>query len=158
MCLANLGECHTVSLRLTSPVGPRTPDNRILGTFVRRALGNQQLQVLGQGTRKQNYIDVRDVAAAIELCISGRASGLYNIASAECISNYNLATACIEELSSHSRITFAETPDPEEGISWDVSIAKAQRELGYQPQFTIRDSIRAISYEYLHAEQRLKCD
>lgn len=148
MYVANFGGCRAVSLRLTSPAGPRTPDKRILSTFVRRALSNQPLEVLGRGTRKQNYVDVRDVAAAVEACITRRASGLYNIAAAESISNYSLAVTCVDELSSHSSVTFAEAPDPEEGVSWDVSIARARRDLCYQPQFTIRDSIRAISHEH----------
>lgn len=148
MYLANLSGCRAASLRLTSPAGPGTPEKRILSVFVRRALSNQTLEVPGRGTRKQNYVDVRDVAAAVGACLAKRASGLYNIASAESISNYDLALTCVDQLSSHSKVTFSETPDPEEGVSWDVSIAKARRDLCYQPQFTIDDSIRAIFHEH----------
>jgi nucleoside-diphosphate-sugar epimerase len=37
-----------------------------------------------------------------------------------------------------------EKPDPEEGVCWEVSISKAQHDLGYDPHFNVRDSIRAI--------------
>ena len=52
-------------LRLTSPVGPGMPDNRILSIFVKQALVNDPLRITGQGTRQQNYVDVRDVALAV---------------------------------------------------------------------------------------------
>ena len=108
------------------------------------------LQVLGQGTRRQNYVDVRDVAIAVETCLTRHASGVYNIAAAESISNYELARTCIDELGSSSSIAFAGKPDPEEGTIWDVSLAKAFRDLDYRPQFSLRDSIRAIMEEQQH--------
>jgi len=146
--LAATNERHTVSLRLTSPAGPGTPENRILAVLVRSALANQLIQLLGRGTRRQNYVDVRDVAGAVDDCLKGQASGLYNIASAETISNYDLARLCIEELSSFSTLEFAGKPDAEEGVVWDVSIAKARQDLLYSPRFGIRDSIQAIANEH----------
>jgi nucleoside-diphosphate-sugar epimerase len=146
--LAATNERRAVSLRLTSPAGPGTPENRILAVLVRRALANQPIQLLGCGTRRQNYVDVRDVAGAVEACLERQASGLYNIAAAEAISNYDLARLCIEELSSSSTLEFAEKPDPEEGIVWDVSIAKARQDLLFSPRFGIRDSIQAIADEH----------
>jgi nucleoside-diphosphate-sugar epimerase len=115
--------------------------------FVRRALAGDPLQILGQGTRQQNYVDVRDLAIAVESCLTRRASGVYNVAAAESISNYGLAQTCVDELHSSSTIDFIGKPDPEEGTTWDVSISKAHRDFGYSPQYTIRDSIRAIAEE-----------
>jgi UDP-glucose 4-epimerase len=149
-CLMRLAEgngCRAASLRLTSPSGPGTPENRILAVFVRRALAAEPLQVLGRGTRRQNYVDVRDVAVAVGACLAKHASGVYNIAAAESISNSELAQTCIDVLSSSASIDFVGKPDPEEGTVWDVSVSKACRELGYRPQFTIRDSIRAVALE-----------
>ncbi|HWW16470.1 MAG TPA: NAD(P)-dependent oxidoreductase [Candidatus Dormibacteraeota bacterium] len=154
-CLMRLAEgngCRAASLRLTSPSGPGTPENRILAVFVRRAVAGEPLQVLGRGSRRQNYVDVRDVAVAVDACLTKRASGVYNIAAADSISNYELAQTCISELSSSARVDFAGKPDPEEGTVWDVSVSKACRDLGYRPQFTIRDSIRAVAQDRLHRD------
>jgi nucleoside-diphosphate-sugar epimerase len=150
MGLAEGNGCRAASLRLTSPSGPGTPENRILSVFVSRAIAGTPLQVLGQGTRKQNYVDVRDVAVAVETCLTKQASGIYNIAAAESISNYELAQTCIDELHSSSSVDFVGRPDPEEGTVWDVSVSKACRDLGYRPRFTLRDSTRAIAEERLH--------
>jgi nucleoside-diphosphate-sugar epimerase len=142
--LAAGNDCRAASLRITSPSGPGTPENRILSVFVRRALAGEPVQILGQGTRQQNYVDVRDLAIAVETCLTRHAYGVYNVASAESISNYELAQTCVDELHSSSTIDFIGKPDPEEGTRWDVSVSKANRDFGYSPQFSIRDSIRAI--------------
>jgi nucleoside-diphosphate-sugar epimerase len=150
--LAATKERRSVTLRLTSPAGPGTPENRFLAVVVRRALANRPIQLLGRGTRCQNYVDVRDVAVAVEACLKTAASGIYNIAGAEYISNYDLARQCIEELSSQATVEFAEKADPEEGIVWDVSIAKARQHFLYSPSFGIRDSIQAIAHEHLRPQ------
>jgi len=106
---------------------------------------HEPLQILGKGSRRQNYVDIRDVAAAVEACLTKQASGIYNIAATDSISNYELAQTCISELGSSASIDFAGKPDPEEGTVWDVSVSKASRDLGYRPRFTIRDSIRSIA-------------
>jgi len=137
-------------LRLTSPVGPNMPDNRILSIFVRRALANERLTLVGQGTRRQNYVDVRDVALAVEACLCQSVSGLFNVASNRSISNHELAQLCVSMLASSSPIEFTGNPDPEEGVVWDVSIARAAERFGYHPHFTIEDSIRAVSRQYAH--------
>lgn len=148
--LAEVSGRRAVSLRLTSPSGPGTPEKRILSVFVSRAAAGTPLQVLGQGTRKQNYVDVRDVAFAVETCLSKHASGVYNIAATDSISNYELAQSCIDEMRSSSSIAFVGEPDPEEGTVWDVSVSKAARDLGYRPRFSIRESIRAVAEEISH--------
>jgi UDP-glucose 4-epimerase len=149
-CLMRLAEDNgrrAASLRLTSPSGPGTPENRILAVFVRRAVAGEPLQILGRGSRRQNYVDVRDVAVAVEACLTKHASGIYNIAAMDSISNYELAQTCISELGSSASVDFVGKPDPEEGTVWDVSVSKACRDLGYRPQFTIRDSIRAVAQD-----------
>lgn len=155
MRLAEGNGCRAASLRLTSPSGPETPRNRILSVFVRRALAGEPLQILGRGTRRQNYVDVRDVAAAVEACLTKHASGIYNIAAADCISNHELAQTCISELGSSASIDFAGKPDPEEGTVWDVSVSKAGRDLSYRPQFAIRDSIRAVAQDQSRQDTEL---
>jgi nucleoside-diphosphate-sugar epimerase len=148
MQIANRDGFRAVSLRLSSPAGPGTPANRILATFVRRARANEPLKILGRGSRKQNYVDVRDIAAAVNASLNMNASGLYNVAAAQSVSNHELALTCVDELSSSSPIEFSGKPDPEEGVMWNVSIAKAQRDLAFYPRFSIRDSIQAISDEF----------
>lgn len=131
-------------LRLTAPIGPSMPGNRILSAFVKKSAKGLPLELIGQGTRKQDYVDVRDIAAAVRLGIEKRISGVFNIASGRCISNIELAHLCVEVLGSSSDIVFKDTNDPEEGIAWDVSIARAKEHLGYTPEHTVEDTIREL--------------
>ncbi len=136
-----------VSLRLTAPVGPGMPQGRLLPVLLARAARREPLSLSGAGTRKQNYIDVRDIAGAVDLCLAqGRQDvvGVFNIASSACIANLALARRCIERSLSASDIVFNGRDDPEEGLIWDVSIEKARRELGFEPRFDIEDAITAI--------------
>ena len=139
--LAAVKGLNAVSLRLPAPVGPGMPDNRLLSVLVRHALNNEKIELQGQGSRQQNYIDIRDIARAAELCLRNQVSGVFNIASASCISNIDLARRCIERCQSRSEIVFNGLPDAEEGYIWDVSIEKARNELGYTPQYSIDAAI-----------------
>ncbi len=144
---------NAATLRLTSPVGPSMPGARILPVFVRRALSGRPLEVLGRGSREQNYVDVRDVARAVRACLRRRVDclypvGLYNVAGRESISNLDLARRCVEVLGSRSAIELADRPDPEEGVRWRVSIARAEQLLGYDPRFPIEQSIQAVASDH----------
>ena len=152
MAIAARSGCRTASLRLTSPAGPGTPETRILGTFVRRALAGAPISIAGRGTRRQNYVDVRDIAAAVEASVNSGASGVYNVAGATSISNMDLAKTCVRVLQSRSVIELAGNADPEDDVSWDVDISKARREFGYEARFGIEDSIRALADEYDHPQ------
>jgi len=139
----------TVSLRLTAPIGPSMPENRILPIFVNRALAGEPIELAGQGTRRQDYVDVRDVAAAVVACVANpQAGGVINIGSGESISNSDLARICIAICGSPSEIRFSGRPDPEEGFNWEVSIERARKTIGYCPGHSLEESIRAIKDAY----------
>lgn len=136
------------TLRLTSPVGPGMPHNRILSAFVKQAMTDRPIRLLGRGTRRQNYVDVRDIAIVIEQALHRKIAGVFQIAGRTCISNLELAHKCIRLLESSSDVQFTGTPDPEEGVTWDVSISKAESMLGYDPVHDIDSSIIALRHEY----------
>jgi UDP-glucose 4-epimerase len=139
-------------LRLTAPVGPGMAEARILPSFVRRALAGEPLEVVGRGTRRQDYVDVRDVAAAVAACLDRPGAGLLNIASGRTVSNLELARLCVEILESRSRVTLGARDDPEEGVSWEVSIERAADVLGYSPCHQLEDSILTFAESARAAE------
>jgi dTDP-glucose 4,6-dehydratase len=105
------------------------------------------LTVHGKGTRRQNYIDVRDAARAARLCIERRATGLYNIGAPEPISNLDLARRCVEVLGSSSTVTHSDKPDPDDALVWSMDTSRARQELGFALDYTLSDSIRALAAE-----------
>lgn len=149
--LASQQGMPAASLRLTAPIGPGMPEGRILAVFVRRAMAHQPLDIAGRGTRRQNYVDVRDIAAAVELCLRAAASGLFNLGSGQTVSNGELAQACVHALDSSSPIRYSDQADPEDGLVWDVSIDRAAASFGYRPRIVLEESIRTVAAVYASA-------
>lgn len=145
-----------VSLRITAPVGVGMPD-RILSVFVRRAAQGHPLLLSGTGVRIQNYIDVRDVCAAIQLCLKHRPNGVFNVAGPYALSNQELAKRCVHLLKSGSSIDFNGHDDPCENENWTVSSEAARTAFEYQPLCTIDESIRSVSESQKDCQMRNTC-
>ena len=140
----------SASLRLTAPIGPGMPNNRLLTVLIDRALKNEPIELLGKGGRRQNYIDVRDIVAATETLLAGRDAGVYNIAAPRTISNVELAQLCIDQCNSNSSIVF-KGEDSQEDMDWNVSTQKALRDFGFTANIGIEASIDALKTEMMAA-------
>lgn len=135
-----------IILRIPSPIGIGMNEATILPVFIKNAVANKPLMLSGRGSRSQNYIYVKDIAQAVYLSLlSRKASGIYNIASENPITNYGLAEMCVSLLNSSSAINFNGSDDPCDNYHWDISIAKAKAELGFSPQIRIEDAILEIA-------------
>jgi nucleoside-diphosphate-sugar epimerase len=143
--LAALSPVPAFSLRLTAPVGPGIPGHRVLATFVARALDGEPLEVAGAETRRQDYLDVRDVGAAVAACLERDADGVVNVAAGRAISNSELARLCVATLGSRSPVRLGVGEDPEDGVSWEVSIDRARERLGWAPTHDLAASIAAVA-------------
>lgn len=138
----------STSLRVSAPIGPGMPPNRMLSVFIRNALEGRPLTLWGKGTRRQNYVDVRDVAHAVQACLLHRPRGVFNVGGATAVSNRELAETCIRVLGSRSPVQFADKPDPADGQSWDMSIQAAGDAFAYRPQYDLESSIEAIARDH----------
>jgi dTDP-glucose 4,6-dehydratase len=138
------GVCAT-SLRLTAPIGPGMADGRIVSVFVRRALAGEPIEVAGSGGRRQDYVDARDVADAVARVLASDHSGVVNVGSGRAVANHELAARCVRVLGSASEVRLGGGSDPEEGVSWEVSVARATELLGYAPRFSLEDSLRDLA-------------
>lgn len=136
---------RTVSFRICAPVGEGVNPKTIFPTFVRKAVNNEDLTLIGKGTRKQTYIHVSDIAQAIYKAINSNAQGVYNLASYNLISNYDLAIKCVKLTESSSKIVFIDKEDPEDDLIWDVSIEKIKKDIGYEPKISIDDAILELA-------------
>lgn len=133
---------RTVSFRICSPVGVGVNPKTIFPTFVRKAVNNEDITLIGKGTRKQTYIHVKDIAQAVYKAVNvNTAQGVYNLASYNLISNYELAKKCVELTDSDSKIVFLDKPDPMDEYVWDISIDKIKKEIGYEPTVSIDEAI-----------------
>ena len=146
---------RTVSFRICSPVGEGVNPNTIFPVFVRKAVNNEDITLYGKGTRQQTYIHVADIAQAIyKAILSPAAQGVYNLASYNRISNLDLAKKCIALTGSSSKILFSGTPDPLDDAVWDISIEKARKDMGYEPEKSIEFAIRELAEIFAVKEHR----
>lgn len=132
-------------LRLPSPVGVGMPKNKILTVFIVKCLKNENLILLGKGGRMQNYIDVRDVAAAVECSIQSNSHGVYNIAAEQSYSNLELAEMCKSVLQSKSEILF-DGVDVDEEVKWVYSTQKAKEYLHFTAKIPLERTINDIAH------------
>lgn len=135
-------------LRLTAPVADRMPPERILAVFVRRAMAGEPLALHGTGARRQNYVDVRDIAGAVEQCLDQHVSGVFNVGGLETVSNYELAERCVRLLGSKSPIIFTGQPDRDDDVVWQVSSEKAHRTFSYTPRYALDNTIVALAASF----------
>lgn len=136
---------RTISLRLPSPIGPGMPVNTIVPMFVRQALSGTNIKLLGKGSRKQNYLDVRDLSRAITNIINTKEiNGVYNVGSKNIISNRDLAQLCIELTHSCSEIiTYGD--DPSDGEDWTTDDSKLRNIIGDYQLISMEQSIKDIA-------------
>ena len=130
-----------VNLRISSPIGAGMNEKTFLPILLRKSLANEPITIYGKGLRRQNYIDVRDIAEFVMGCINNNLTGTYNVAAETVISNIDLAKLCIQITNSTSEIVYSGKNDPEENYRWEVSIAKAKKHFGFNPKYSIADSI-----------------
>lgn len=139
---------RTVSFRICSPIGIGVNQRTIFPIFVTKALNNEDITLIGKGTRKQTYIHVRDVAQAIYKAVNSEAHGVYNLGSYNLVSNYDLAKKCIEVTSSKSNIVFVDREDPSDNVAWEISLEKIKNDMGYEPTVPIDEAIKEYA-DYL---------
>ncbi len=130
-----------IILRIPSPIGIGMNRKNILPIFINQAMKHQDIVLYGKGQRRQNYIDVRDIASAIISAVKADAQGVFNIASSRNYSNFELAEECIKVVNSKSKICFNGLEDPQENYNWDISINKARNLLGFLPVYELAESI-----------------
>lgn len=135
-------EIESIILRIPSPIAPGMPVKTIIPIFVENAMHGDNINILGKGTRRQNYLDVRDFAEVVKNCVElQNISGIYNVAAGQTISNLELARLCISLTKSNSEIVFNGEADSADGQVWDVDTTKAKEKLNYKQKYTIMDSL-----------------
>ncbi|MCR5251979.1 MAG: NAD(P)-dependent oxidoreductase [Lachnospiraceae bacterium] len=135
---------RVVSIRIPSPIAPDMKKPTIFSIFCNRVLNGEDIVLNGRGTRRQNYIDVRDIAKATErFIVSPNAVGVYNIGSEKSVSNYELAEKCMEIAGNgKTRITFSGKDDPADSQTWDVDLSRIKIDIGYKPEYPIERTIQ----------------
>lgn len=135
-------EIETVSLRIPSPVGIGMPARSFLPIILGQALRNEDIKIIGDKRRRQNFLDLRDLAhAVVNVFEKNNVRGIYNIAARKPISNLDLALAILKQSNSKSRLLDLTEESSGYFEDWNVDCTKAHKDFGYAPKYEIFDSI-----------------
>lgn len=132
------------NIRIPSPVGPGMPHS-FLRVMMERAAAGEPLTLHGTGSRIQNYVDARDIAAALVSAAEKEPEpGLYLLSGESC-SNAEAASLCVKAAHSESStVVFSGKPDPADGECWLVNSRKAREAFGYLPEYTLLRSMKDL--------------
>jgi nucleoside-diphosphate-sugar epimerase len=131
-------------LRISAPYGPGARRTTVVELFLKRALESEDLELLGSGSRTQDFTYVGDIAAAVSAALDAGVAGVFNVATGRSASMGELARAALEAVpGTTSRILRPGTPDPQETYRASYDVSRAQSELGWTAATSLEYGRRA---------------
>lgn len=138
-----LEKIQYTNIRIASPVGVGMSRKVFIYRILESCLVSKKISIYGEGTRIQNYIDVRDIVDIILRSIRSEKSGLF-LANGNSISNKELVFLCKKITNSKSIVEMVNTKDLQDEDRWIISEEKAKKELGFVRKYSIEDTIKWI--------------
>lgn len=131
-----------INMRIPSPVGRNMPLRSVLPIFLEKIKNNEVITLTGDSSRKQNFLDIRDLASFIykAILVDG-VSGVFNVAAKKPYSNLELAKTIISRTGSSSKIVNDMVESNSSLQSWDVSTNKAKEYFGYVAENSLDETI-----------------
>ncbi len=131
-----------LALRLCAPYGLRQTSRTVLKIFIERALAGQPLGVYGSGNREQSFLHARDAARAFFYGAT-QGEGLIHLASTKPTTMKELAQIVLDCAGRPSEpIVRLDGEDPQEGVVSRFDLAKAKRELDWEPIIGLKQGIQ----------------
>ena len=127
--------------RLSTPVGDRLSKSSALGALIDNAKSNRPIRYFGSGLREQNYVDVLDIARAIEAAISKRPVETINLASEEQVTMKELVRL-VSTMYPDVTVGVPLAHDPKDGELCRIDISKAKAMLGWDSLIPFHDSLK----------------
>lgn len=127
-------------LRVSAPIGPGLPPKVVAQVFLSQALAGQAIEVWGTGGREQNYVDIRDIAAAFVKAAQAQLNGVFNLTADSPVTMSELAKATVEAVGA-GVVLSAGRLDPREPEYARYSNQYLRSSLGWAPRYSLRDSL-----------------
>jgi UDP-glucose 4-epimerase len=146
----------TVSLRYFNVYGPRQEQKSayasVIPAFISRVLSGRSPVIYGHGEQSRDFVFVKDVVRANILAAESRASGVFNIGSANKVTINELAQLAIE-LSGKSNIRpVYRDARPGDILHSLADISKAGT-FGYRPEYSLEDGLKEVA-DYMKRQTR----
>lgn len=133
-------------LRFPAPYGYVGGSTAVVPKFISNARAGRPITLWGTGARQQVFTFVEDVGQACFKAIETGRRGVFHIAGPEVVTMKQLADAVLESFpGTGATIAWEGVPDPQETRRIVISIDKARRDLGYEPEFSLLDGLARIA-------------
>jgi len=133
-----------VVLRYSNVYGPRqSPEGEagVVAIFTRQMLHGERPTIFGKGDKTRDYVHVSDVVTANLLAMEGDGNGVYNLGTGVETSDQEMFNLLAELTGYQGKPHYAPV---REGEIYKIYLdsSKAQKELGWQPRFLLREGLR----------------
>jgi UDP-glucose 4-epimerase len=151
-------QLKVTTVRFFNTVGPRQTGKygMVIPRFVKAALGNNPLNIFGDGSQSRVFCHVSDsVKAVMTLANDNRSIGdVFNIGGKGEISILDLAKLIIEQTNSKSDIIFTEYEDAYAAGFEDMArrvpdISKLKQHTGWEPKLDLKTIIEDVSNSFV---------
>jgi nucleoside-diphosphate-sugar epimerase len=121
-------------------------DGRVIPTFIRKALHNEDITVWGNGSQVDTFCYYTDIIDGLCKFMFSYFTGVIEFGSVEVISIFDLADVIVKQCNSHSHILFEEGKmNSDRKI---VDITKAKKLLNWYPQTNIQNGLVKMIKNY----------
>lgn len=143
---AREGRVATTCLRYFNVFGPRqNPKSQYAAAvpvFIDRAIKHQPITIFGDGEQTRDFIYVKDIVTAnVFFATRSDATGVFNLASGQCITINDLAETVCHLTGSRSKIKY--TPDRLGDVKHSLASIEKLRAAGFAPEGNLRKDLSA---------------
>lgn len=143
---AREGRLATTCLRYFNVFGPRqNPKSQYAAAvpvFIDRAIKHQPITIFGDGEQTRDFIYVKDIVTAnVFFATRSDATGVFNLASGQCITINDLAETVCHLTGSRSKIKH--TPDRPGDVKHSLASIEKLRAAGFAPEGNLRKDLSA---------------
>lgn len=131
-------------LRPTSIYGPGLPDGKMISKFLTAAASGETISLSPPVNDRIGLVYAGDVAEAALRTLEHSAWDIFNVASEETFSIIDIATACVRAIG-RGEVNYPADDNRTPVIRFAVDNAKAKKHLGYAPNTSLIDGLRAMS-------------
>jgi len=117
------------------------PYGNVLPIFAEKVMAGEPLTIYGDGEQTRDFIEVSDIVRANILAMQCEANGVFNIGTGVATTVNQLAKIVIEAADKDVEIKYAPARSGEVQDSV-ATIAKASKELDFQPSVSINEGVR----------------
>jgi len=138
------GSCADLAiLRIAAPYGPHMSAKTVITRFLERASQGLPLELLGSGSRSQDFVYEDDIAEFCLKLLERGGSGIFNVSGNRSVSTLELAHMVLElfQRPTDGNLRFAGV-DPQEDYRGHFRTDRARDRLDYVPQTHLQRGLR----------------